>query len=148
MQSNLRRRSFTLLVLLVVLVACLSQISPRHFSALKDSASSQSSKLVNIPNKDSKESKDFANIVSNKNSRVRLTKVSVVYGAPNPLYEGALQSHLRHAERWGYGMQVLRREIVGGVWDKISYLLSLVLQEMAKPPSERDEWLWYVSRSL
>lgn len=132
MQASFRRRSFTILVLLVVLVACLSQIAPRHFSAFTDSAASQSTKFVNI--------------AGSKESKLRLTKVSVVYGTPNQLYERALQSHLRHAQRWGYGMQVLRQEIVGGVWDKISYLLSIVLQELAKPQSERTEWLWYVSR--
>ena len=83
--------------------------------------------------------------MSSKDSKHRITKVSVVYGTPNPLYEGALQSHQRHAQRWGYEMQILRREIVGGVWDKVSYLLSLVLQELAKQDAERTEWLWFVS---
>ena len=71
----------------------------------------------------------------------RIAKVSMLYGNPNPLYERALQSHERHAQRWGYPMYVLEEDISEGFWNKPSYVLSLVIQELAKPPGKRCEWL-------
>ena len=68
----------------------------------------------------------------------------MLYGKPNPLYDGALKSHERHAQRWGYSMNILQRDIMGGYWNKPSYLLSLVLRELVKPPSEQIEWLMFV----
>jgi hypothetical protein len=78
------------------------------------------------------------------NTRRRIAKVSMLYGSPNPLYERALKSHERHAQRWGYPMKVLQRDIMGGYWNKPSYLLSLLLLELAKAPSEQVEWLMFV----
>jgi ABC-type dipeptide/oligopeptide/nickel transport system permease component len=74
----------------------------------------------------------------------RIAKVSMLYGNPNPLYERALQSHERHAQRWGYPMYVLEQDISEGFWNKPSYVLSLVIQELAKPPGKRCEWLMSV----
>lgn len=79
----------------------------------------------------------------NSNGR-RVAKVSMLYGNPNPLYERALQSHERHAQRWGYPMHVLQQDISAGFWNKPSYVLSLVIQELAKPPSKRMEWLMWI----
>ncbi|KAF3403107.1 hypothetical protein DPV78_004287 [Talaromyces pinophilus] len=74
----------------------------------------------------------------------RIAKVSMLYGNPNPLYERALRSHERHAQRWGYPMYVLEEDISEGFWNKPSYVLSLVIQELAKPPAKRCEWLMWV----
>ena len=71
----------------------------------------------------------------------RVAKVSMLYGKPNALYERALKSHYRHAERWRLEMHVLRQDIAVGFWNKPSYLLSLVVQELAKLPEDRLEWL-------
>lgn len=65
----------------------------------------------------------------------------MLYGKHNVYYERALQTHMKHAQRWGYGMHVLHHDIAVGYWNKPSYLLSLVIQELAKPPSDRAEWL-------
>lgn len=70
----------------------------------------------------------------------RVAKVSMLYGKRNLLYERALRSHQRHANRWGYPMYVLREDISVGFWNKPSYLLSLVVQELTKPSAERAEW--------
>lgn len=76
----------------------------------------------------------------------RIGKVTMLYGeTPNPLYERAVRSHRLHNERWNYPMFVLREQITGGYWNKPSYLLSLIVQELAKPRSERLEWLMFVS---
>jgi hypothetical protein len=72
----------------------------------------------------------------------------MLYGNPNPLYERALRSHERHAQRWGYPMYVLEEDISEGFWNKPSYVLSLVIQELAKPPAKRCEWLMLVSYIL
>ncbi|KAL5338596.1 hypothetical protein BJX70DRAFT_398542 [Aspergillus crustosus] len=74
----------------------------------------------------------------------RITIVSMLHGARNNLYERALQSHRRHAERWGYGMDVLEHEIAAGYWNKPSYLLSIVVRELTRPVAERVEWLMWV----
>jgi hypothetical protein len=74
-------------------------------------------------------------------SSQRIAKVSMLYGDPNALYERALESHRRHARRWAYPMHVLQQDISVGFWNKPSYLLALVIQELSKPPSERVEWL-------
>jgi hypothetical protein len=89
---------------------------------------------------DSTFSKD--NVGSNAHNRP-VAKVSMLYGKPNVLYERALRSHLRHARRWGYPMQVLQQEILAGFWNKPSYLLAVIIQELSKPPSRRVEWLMY-----
>ncbi|KAB8556627.1 hypothetical protein FH972_025663 [Carpinus fangiana] len=73
----------------------------------------------------------------------------MLYGeTPNPLYERAVRSHRLHNERWNYPMFVLREQIAGGYWNKPSYLMSLIVQELAKPKSERLEWLMWVDADL
>lgn len=76
-------------------------------------------------------------------------------GSEHEMYERALKTHLAHAERWGYETQILREDIVGsgksgrdskghwqsGVFKKPLYLLSLVINELAKPTEERAEWI-------
>ncbi|KAJ5633315.1 hypothetical protein N7490_009654 [Penicillium lividum] len=41
-------------------------------------------------------------------------------------------------------MDVLRQDISVGFWNKPSYLISLVIRELAKPPRQRAEWLMWV----
>ena len=76
-------------------------------------------------------------------------------GPEHEVYERALKTHLAHAERWGYETHILREDIVGsgksgrdskghwqsGVFKKPLYLLSLVINELAKPREERAEWI-------
>ncbi|KAL9056701.1 MAG: hypothetical protein Q9162_002770 [Coniocarpon cinnabarinum] len=79
----------------------------------------------------------------------RIAKVSMLYGSEvNPYYVRALKSHRRHNERWNYGMHILEQDMIGGYWNKPSYLLSLVVAELAKPPPERVEWLMWVDADL
>ncbi|KAL3454898.1 hypothetical protein BJX64DRAFT_282437 [Aspergillus heterothallicus] len=85
----------------------------------------------------------ISDLVVPNNAR-RITKVSMLYGNRIALYERALQSHKRHAERWGYGMEVLKKDILVGYWNKPSYLLSLIVREMTRGDGERVEWLMWV----
>jgi hypothetical protein len=89
-----------------------------------------------------------SNTISKSSSSSPLMKVSMLYGNPHPVYERALENHQRHAARWGYSMKVLREGFVGGLWNKPAYLLSLVLQELEKPTSERANWLMWVPKYL
>ncbi|KJK76414.1 hypothetical protein H634G_08305 [Metarhizium anisopliae BRIP 53293] len=78
---------------------------------------------------------------SNVPSSRKVAKVSMLYGPRNSLYERAIQSHERHAARWGYPMLVLRQDIAAGFWNKPTYLLTAVVNELSKPADERIEWM-------
>lgn len=85
---------------------------------------------------------DLSRPIHDKAGTPRISKVTMLYGAePNPYYVRALRSHRTHNERWNYGMHVLDQDIVGGYWNKPSYIMSIIVQELAKPPGERTEWL-------
>lgn len=71
-----------------------------------------------------------------------IAKVSMLYGEnPEPSYVRALRSHRTHNKRFNYAMFVLTEDAVGGFWNKPMYLLSLIMQELSKPPAERLQWL-------
>lgn len=74
----------------------------------------------------------------------RISKASMLYGPQNDIYDRAIESHKRHNEIHGYNMHVLRRGVTNGYWNKYAYLLSLVVQELAKPTEERIEWIMWV----
>lgn len=67
-------------------------------------------------------------------------KVSMLYG-DNPTYEAALKGHERHNLAHGYDMTVLRRQLLPGFWSKPAYILSRLLEEMAKEEADRLEWI-------
>jgi hypothetical protein len=73
--------------------------------------------------------------------RSAVGKVHAVFGEPNPVYERALKLHESHAERQGHPMFVLRERLLSGLWSKPAFILSVMLQELAKPEGERLEWL-------
>lgn len=68
----------------------------------------------------------------------------------NVVYERAVRTHLKHAERWGYPSHVLREDIIGqGKWEvlvfgKLLYLQSIIIAELTKPIGKRAEWIvWF-----
>ncbi|KAL1302812.1 hypothetical protein AAFC00_003150 [Neodothiora populina] len=71
----------------------------------------------------------------------RIKKVSALIGERNHLYERALKTHERHNEIHGYEMQVLRERITSSYWAKPSWLLAMLVEELARPELERNEWL-------
>ena len=73
----------------------------------------------------------------------RVTKVTAAFGE-NELYEAAIRSHEEHDRVNGYELKILRERIVNSYWSKPAYLLSLIVQELAKPASERTEWIMCV----
>lgn len=72
-----------------------------------------------------------------------IAKVSMLYGDPNPVYERALQSHIEHGRRHGYPIKVLRQKLLGRLWTKPAYLLSIVLDELSKPVEQRIKWIFW-----
>lgn len=69
----------------------------------------------------------------------------MIYGN-NPVYQRAVKTHQNHCERWGYPLFLLQTQILDGVWNKLAYLSSLIVQELEKPEAERLEWLLYVAQ--
>jgi hypothetical protein len=67
-------------------------------------------------------------------------KITMLYG-DLPVYERALRSHDQHNKVHGYTMSVLRQQLLPGFWSKPAYILSRLLEEMAKPEEERLEWV-------
>ncbi|KAK4942636.1 hypothetical protein LTR10_017583 [Elasticomyces elasticus] len=73
--------------------------------------------------------------------------VSMLYGKPNEYYVKAIETHERHAARHGYPSYILRSNVYplhNGVWNKLAYLLHLLVAELQKPEQERTKWLMWV----
>ena len=78
----------------------------------------------------------------------RITQVSMQFGESFDLiYEKGLRTHIQNGEKWGYPTHYLRHDIVGkgevaeGVYDKLLYLQTIMVNEMTKPFGKRAEWL-------
>ena len=88
----------------------------------------------------------------------KIHQVTMIFdgeGSEHDMYERALKGHLAHGERFGYETHVLREHIVGtgesgrdtegrwkaGVFKKPLYLLSLIINELAKAEEQRAEWI-------
>ncbi|KAH8805350.1 hypothetical protein F5884DRAFT_444965 [Xylogone sp. PMI_703] len=90
----------------------------------------------------------------NINNKVwsRVGKVSTLYydtvTSDTQAYERALLSHIRHDERFGYSHFILRRGVIDGIWTKLALLLHQLVQELAKPPAERLDWLFWHDADL
>jgi hypothetical protein len=77
------------------------------------------------------------------NSTSKIAKVSMLYGEPNAAYERAMQTQLYHADKHGYEVHILREKLLGRLWSKPAYLLSLLLNELQRPVTERLHWLFW-----
>ena len=78
----------------------------------------------------------------------RIRQASMVFGGrESPVYERSLRTHIEHGKEFGYPTHFLRQDVIGdGEWvkllfDKILYLQSLIINEMAKPYGKRSEWI-------
>ncbi|KAG8533735.1 uncharacterized protein KY384_001476 [Bacidia gigantensis] len=78
----------------------------------------------------------------------RIRQATMIYETDkfNSVYERAVDSHLRHGERWNNPTHILRHDIVdAGFFNKPAFLLGIVINEMAKPYGKRADWLVYVA---
>lgn len=75
--------------------------------------------------------------------RCRVKKVSMLYGAHKFIQlEDALDLHHQHSDRWGCAFETLDRDLTNrNLYSKHYFLLSMMLQELAKPQEHRQEWL-------
>ncbi|KAK0270645.1 hypothetical protein LTR35_010853 [Friedmanniomyces endolithicus] len=76
-------------------------------------------------------------------ARTRVGKCTIVFNG-NSYWERALRTHEEHDHLHGYRLHVLRQGLLDDVWSKPAYILSLLLRELARPESERLEWLVWV----
>ena len=67
----------------------------------------------------------------------------MMYG-DNKYYIRAIETHLKHAKRHGYPIYVLRKELLDGMWNKLLYLLYVMVEEQQKG-DQGAEWILYVS---
>lgn len=75
--------------------------------------------------------------------RTRVGKCTIIfYGAS--IYERAVRTHEAHDRLHGYPLHVLRHQMMDDVWSKPAYILSLLLRELARPETERLQWLLWV----
>ncbi|KAK2629707.1 hypothetical protein QTJ16_000527 [Diplocarpon rosae] len=77
------------------------------------------------------------------NGQKTISKVSMLYGNQKPGFERAMKTHEEHNRLHGYRMHLLRHEILDNVWSKPAYILSILLQELTKPETERVSWLFW-----
>jgi hypothetical protein len=70
-------------------------------------------------------------IIANSSSLPVVAKVSMLYG-DNEYYTRAIETHIRHAKRHGYPAYVLRQELITGVWNKLLYLIDVMVQELRR----------------
>ncbi|KAJ6059797.1 hypothetical protein N7444_003436 [Penicillium canescens] len=71
-----------------------------------------------------------------------IAKVTIIFG-DNSVYHRALKTHEEHSRKFGYPMHVLQSGILDDVWTKPAFLLSLILEELVKPKTERLEWIFW-----
>ncbi|KAK0750599.1 hypothetical protein B0T18DRAFT_321234, partial [Schizothecium vesticola] len=73
----------------------------------------------------------------------RFAKISIMTGFENTVYERALDTHVQHALRHGYPIFIGRQSAINGIYNKIAYILNILLCELYKTPENRVEWLFY-----
>lgn len=71
--------------------------------------------------------------------RPDVAKVTMLYGE-NELYVRAIDTHIQHAKRHGYPAYVLRKELINGIWNKLLYLMHVMVAELHKG-AEGARWI-------
>jgi hypothetical protein len=72
-------------------------------------------------------------------------KVTISFGEPDAVYERAIRSHEQHNKKMEYPQFVLKERVLSGLWSKHAYIISILVQELAKPEDQRLRWLMFVS---
>lgn len=65
------------------------------------------------------------------------------------MYVRCLNTHIKHGVRWGYPTHVLERDLVpvegkGGYFNKLAWLLNIIMSELAKAPGDQNRADWVV----
>ncbi|KAL4811738.1 hypothetical protein BDW67DRAFT_171377 [Aspergillus spinulosporus] len=72
----------------------------------------------------------------------KIGKVMAIHGN-HSIYERTLATHERQSYQFGYPLFVQRSPILDGYWNKLAVILSVMLQELAKPAEHRLQWLFW-----
>ncbi|KAF1935712.1 hypothetical protein EJ02DRAFT_116604 [Clathrospora elynae] len=76
----------------------------------------------------------------------RVAFASITTGQPAEAYQRAILSQMFHSAVHGTSTHVLCEQLSDGAWNKIAFLLNLVMNEMLKPQDERLEWIMWIDR--
>lgn len=71
---------------------------------------------------------------------------SISTGKTADAYQKAIQSQMFASAVKGSSFHILCEELSDGAWNKIAFLLNLVMNEMLKPEKERLEWIMWIDR--
>jgi len=87
----------------------------------------------------------FSNNIISKfhHGRPRFAKVVIASGFEDIVYERALDTHRRYAQKHGYPIYIARENAAEGMFNKVAFLQVVLLDELYKPREERVEWLFY-----
>ncbi|TID25708.1 gb [Venturia nashicola] len=80
---------------------------------------------------------------NNQAQKPRFAKIAVASGFEDIVYERALDTHFAHAKKHGYPMYMARENAAEGMFNKIAYIMDVLLNELFKPAEDRVEWLFY-----
>lgn len=76
----------------------------------------------------------------------RVAFASITTGEPINAYQRAILSQMFHAAVHDTSMHLLCDQLTDGTFNKIAFLLHLVMAEMLKPAAQRLEWIMWTDR--
>ncbi|KAF2028102.1 hypothetical protein EK21DRAFT_70476 [Setomelanomma holmii] len=76
----------------------------------------------------------------------RVAFATITTGKPAEAYQRAIQSQMFASAVKGTSTHVLCEQLSDGAWNKIAFLLNLVMNEMLKPVEDRLEWVMWIDR--
>lgn len=76
----------------------------------------------------------------------RTAFATITTGKTAEAYERAILSQMFASAVHGTSTHLLCEQLSDGAWNKIAYLLNLVMNEMLKPEAERLEWVMWIDR--
>jgi hypothetical protein len=88
-------------------------------------------------------------VCGNPQHDTRIGTVSVHFdypNHPNDFYQQALTTHVLHSQVHNSRVHVLCDPIIDFMWNKQAFMLKVMMDELAKPPKERLEWLLWADR--
>ncbi|KAK2601703.1 hypothetical protein QQS21_004778 [Conoideocrella luteorostrata] len=73
----------------------------------------------------------------------RIASLTAQFGDGLP-YRRAVTTHILHSMVHRTPLHIFTAPIIDSLWNKHAFILSVLLAELAKPPAERLEWLFWV----
>jgi|TARA_R110002003_G_scaffold206_11_gene15824 hypothetical protein len=86
----------------------------------------------------------YAPFPAEETRRVAFATIST--GKTAEAYQRAIQSQMFASAVKGTSTHILCEQLSDGAWNKIAFLLNLVMNEMLKPVEERLEWVMWIDR--